>query len=417
MATLALPSGPRALNDAKLQRCINQLRPLDNSTNWLYLAREYLFLALALTGTVAFYQYRAAWGLAWAWNIPVTALAWLLVGAQQHRLATLGHEAVHYVLFRNRFLNELISDWFCMFPLLSTTQYYRPQHLGHHQFVNDPDRDPDLAQMTASGHRFQFPMSHGWFLWHCLGKQLLWPLRLVTYTFVRARYAALGDAAGPYELPGPRSRLLGVVEFGLLLFLLALYTWVGWWGSRTLLALVPVCIEILLAALYVLLPERFFRRVLIRPVVSLRWTGFSRLTHVNLLLAALAWIHHQTGAMAIFYYFVLWLVPLGTTFSLFMILRQVVQHENADGQRLTNTRIFHVGWWIRFAVFPLGMDYHLPHHLFPMIPHYRLRRLHALLLTSEDYRQHATVAEGYFLQRRQPFPTVLDLMARDPASP
>jgi fatty acid desaturase len=415
MATLVVSSPTTGLNDPKLQRGVNQLRPLDNFTNWFYLVREYVFLAATLTATVAFYQNRAAWGLAWGWNIPVMLLAWMLVGAGQHRLATLGHEAVHYTLFRNRFLNELASDWFCMFPLLSTTQFYRPQHLGHHQFVNDPIRDPDLAQMAASGHRFQFPMSHRRFLWHCLGKQLLWPLRLVIYTFVRARYAALGDAGGPYELPGPRYRLLGLVELSFVLIAFVLYTWLGRSGNSVLLLLVPLALQLVLAVFYGFLPERFFRKVLIRPVVSLRWTGFSRLTYVNCLLAALAWIHHQTGAMAIFYYFILWLVPLGTTFSLFMVLRQVVQHENADRDRLTNTRIFHVGWWIRFAVFPLGMDYHLPHHLFPMIPHYRLRRLHALLLKSEDYRRQATVAEGYFFERQPPLPTVLDLMARDPS--
>ena len=30
---------------------------------------------------------------------------------------------------------------------------------------------------------------------------------------------------------------------------------------------------------------------------------------------------------------------------------------------------------IRFAVFPMGQDYHLPHHMFCTVPHYRLRDL------------------------------------------
>src|SRR6516225_38974 len=96
MHVAALSSPTDQLNDPALQRRINQLRPLDNCTNWLYLIREYLVLAVTLGAVVIFYLNRAAWGLAWAWNIPVTLLAWLLVGASQHRLATLGHEAVHY---------------------------------------------------------------------------------------------------------------------------------------------------------------------------------------------------------------------------------------------------------------------------------------------------------------------------------
>jgi fatty acid desaturase len=138
--------------------------------------------------------------------------------------------------------------------------------------------------------------------------------------------------------------------------------------------------------------------------------SLSRLTYWNLLFTVLAWANHFTGAPTGIYFFVLWMVPLGTTFSFFMILRQVVQHENANQDRIGNTRIFHVGAFFRFAVFPLGMDYHLPHHLFPMIPHYRLRRLHALLMDNETYRREASVAEGYFLHRDTQ-PTVLDLLA------
>ena len=60
------------------------------------------------------------------------------------------------------------------------------------------------------------------------------------------------------------------------------------------------------------------------------------------------------------YYVVLWLIPLGTTFSFFMIVRQLVQHGNADQQRMTNTRVFRVAWPIAASVFPIGNDYHLP---------------------------------------------------------
>jgi fatty acid desaturase len=119
-----------------------------------------------------------------------------------------------------------------------------------------------------------------------------------------------------------------------------------------------------------------------------------------------------TGRPWALYYVLLWLVPLGTSFSFYMLLRQIVQHGNAGGGRLTNTRIFLVGRLIRWSVFPLGMDYHLPHHIFPLVPHYRLRELHELLLETEEYRKSATVVEGYFAHRRPPqYPTVLELMA------
>jgi fatty acid desaturase len=405
------------LKTPEVQHCVNALRALDNTTNWLYLAREYMFLGAVLGLALLFFQFRSEWGLSLAWTVPATLLAWILIGAGQHRLATLGHEAVHYMLFRNRLLNELVSDWFCMFPLLSSTQYYRPQHLGHHQFVNDPERDPDLTQLALSGHRFHFPMSPRRFLWECVLKQVLVPFRLIGYIFVRARYAAIGDGTGPYEVPGPRSRVLGVLEIGFLLALAGIMTALAHRGDPWLLAIVPAAIELALAAFYTALPERFFRRTLLKPIVPTRWMSLSRLTYLNLLFTGLAWLNYFTGAPWGIYFFVLWMVPLGTTFSLFMILRQIVQHENAGRDRFGNTRVFHVSAFLRFAVFPLGMDYHLPHHLFPMIPHYRLRKLHALLLTDETYRQSATVTDGYFFPMHLPHtqPTVVELLAREPA--
>src|SRR5919109_1115620 len=95
------------LNSPELLRRVNALRKPDNRTNWLYLAGEHLFLAAVVGLTIAFYHYRAAWGLAWGWNVRVTLGAILLVGAGQHRVTTLGQEASHYMLFRNRLLNEL----------------------------------------------------------------------------------------------------------------------------------------------------------------------------------------------------------------------------------------------------------------------------------------------------------------------
>ena len=66
------------------------------------------------------------------------------------------------------------------------------------------------------------------------------------------------------------------------------------------------------------------------------------------------------------------------------------------------------------AVFPIGNDYHLPHHLFPMVPHYNLRKLHALLSEKETYRQQAVLVEGYFFPRERPpvHPTVVDVMTQ-----
>jgi len=132
MASATLLPPREEIRSPEILRQVNVLRRPDNVTNWFYLAREYLFLASVIGLTIAFYHYRATWDIAAAWNIPVTLAAIVLIGAGQHRLTTLGHEASHYMLFRHRLLNELTSDLLCMFPVWSTTHHYRIQHLAHH---------------------------------------------------------------------------------------------------------------------------------------------------------------------------------------------------------------------------------------------------------------------------------------------
>jgi fatty acid desaturase len=416
MVTLTSAPTSLELNHPDVIRRVNALRQIDNVTNWLYLAREYLFLALAVGLPIAFYNCRADWGLHWAWNVPVTLVAIVLIGACQHRLTTLAHEASHYMLFRNRLLNELSSDWFCLFPMLSSTHHYRIQHLAHHQYVNDPERDPDLTQMEASGHRFDFPMPPGQFLWRCVVKQLLWFPSLIRYIRIRARYNSTGGGTGPYETKGKRSMLLILVGVLYLLGLAGTLTGLVWHGDPLLLAALPAGMLAGILTFYAVVPERLFRKTLIKPDVTPRWMTFLRVTHLTLVFTMLAWLSYLTEQPWGLYYLLLWFVPMVTTFSFFMILRQVVQHGNATRERLTNTRVFRVGWFIRFSTFPLGMDYHLPHHLFPMVPHYRIRDLHNLLLETPSYRDAATEVDGYFFHRERPpvNPTVVELMASPP---
>src|SRR5262245_57769670 len=115
-----LEPGTKSLGDAELKAHLQQLRRTDNLTNWYYFLRTYLYLFVVLGGTVTFYTHREAWGVPFWVNVPVTLLAMALVGAGQHQLSGLAHEASHHILFRGRYLNDLAGDWLCMFPLFST---------------------------------------------------------------------------------------------------------------------------------------------------------------------------------------------------------------------------------------------------------------------------------------------------------
>ncbi len=413
MATIA-STPAKTLQDPRLKEKLQELRRTDDFTNLFYLARTYAFFLLVIGGTLWFYQENAAGEWGWWWNLPVTLLAIVLVGAGQHQLTGLAHEAAHHILFKHRLLNDLASDWRCMFPLYGSTQHYRLQHLAHHQFVNDPVHDPDISQLQTSGHWLDFPLARGVFV-RTLVKQL-WVPNLVRYMRIRAKYNAIPTDKNPYLKKGWKpcktTIRIGIVY---MLALIAVLTAFVRLESPVLLALVPLSLFVAVMAFYTLIPEHMYHQSRVHPVISMRAMTLMRITYITALFCGLAWLSLLVDPWAVLYYVLLWLVPIFTSFSFFMILRQLVQHGNGDRGWLTNTRVFFVNRLINFAVFPIGQDYHLPHHLFASVPHYRLRRLHEALLDFDDYRAQAVEVEGYFLPRERPptKPTVVDVLGPD----
>lgn len=404
----------KSIQDPRLKQKMQELRRTDNLTNLWFMLRTYLFLTAVIGSTIWFYYFQADNGISFLWNIPVTLLAIVLIGAGQHQLTGLSHEAAHHILFKNRLLNDLASDWLCMFPLYSSTQHYRLQHLAHHQFVNDPLRDPDVSQLQTSGHWLDFPLAKGVFL-KTLLKQL-WIPNLIRYMRIRARYNAIPTDKNPYLKKGWKPSKLPVrVGIVYMLALIGLLTGLVRSEQPLLLTILPTACYVAVMIFYAVIPEHLYHQSRIHPVISSRSMTLMRITYITTLFSGLAWISLLLDPWAVMYYFLLWLVPIFTSFSFFMILRQLVQHGNGDRGWLTNTRIFHVNKLINFAVFPLGQDYHLPHHLFASIPHYRLKQLHEALMQCEEYRTQATVVEGYFIPPTRPpqHPTVVDVLGPD----
>ncbi|MEA3210681.1 MAG: hypothetical protein QOE70_3738 [Chthoniobacter sp.] len=398
------------LNDHDVRERIEALRPTDNCSNWLYLARAYAIITTAVTFAIWFHQWRTAQGLSVGWEGPVFLLAVIMIGASQHQLAGATHEATHHLLFRHLLLNELVSDWLCMFPLFSSTYIFRQHHLAHHQFINDPERDPDFSQLRQSGHDLDFPVSPAGFAWMLLRQLTLYPL--VKYILVRARYNSLGGVANHPYAEKERSFSVWPIRFaiGYLVVLFGGMIWATRFAASTWLAVLPAAGFLGIAGVLLAVPRDRYPVSRLRPLFSARAVLISRVAHATLLGAAIAWTQRLTGAPAWIYFFLLWIVPLFTSFSFFMILRQLIQHGNGDRGRLTNTRVFHVNPLLRYAVFPFGMDYHLPHHLHANVPHYRLHQLHALLLQSAEYREKGTVVDGYFLPRDPRRPTVVEVL-------
>jgi fatty acid desaturase len=374
---------------------INALKARDNWTNWKYLALNWGIIVATLTLSIwGEAELRAAGHSVW-WVVPIAIVTIIVIGASQHQLGGAIHEGTHFYLFKNRSLNELASDWLAAFPIYTSTHHFRLHHLSHHQFVNDPERDPNFAQAKDSGHWLDFPLTHVDMLRGFL--RLLWIPNLVSYTVARARYSALGLGSNPYGDPDRQGHWMAAAVG--VLFAVGVPTIAGVQlalgvGAATTLDTMAA-IYLATVVFYVVIPDDWFQGSRIEPVFSHRSLHLQRLTFMALVYASLTAIDLTGYQKAWGYYLLYWIVPLFTSFPVFMILREWLQHGNADRGKMTNSRVFLTGPIFNYAVMPWGMDYHLPHHLMSSVPHYNLKKLHELLLRDPEYREKGVIVEGY----------------------
>lgn len=112
--------------------------------------------------------------------------------------------------------------------------------------------------------------------------------------------------------------------------------------------------------------------------------------------AAVAALLTLTGSWTGFLLY--WAVPYFTFFFMFMYIRSVAEHfgETMDySHDLTATRTVIPVFWERWFFAPHNMNYHIEHHLYPSVPHYRLPDLSHALMANPDYAATAHVTRGY----------------------
>jgi len=418
----------RSLNDPQLNAQIHPLRFLDNHTNLIYLGIDLLTTSLVVGGTAALIHYRAEWGISWFLLVPIVIVSIFLIGACQHRFAGIGHEASHYTFLKNRVLNELLSDLLCMFPLLTTTEIYRQMHLAHHEHTNDWERDPEILNVAKSRGMDDFPMSARQFFKR-FGLALFWPPTLIRYNWDMLYVASFGNATHTYRISAAEPRyagksflncrpatFLGMAYLALMATVIGL---IGFFGTAWQLALAPVALLAAAGLVAWKLPSAWFLQSRIRPVYSTKLSGVLRLGYFTFLQTAISAVQLTTGQDIAIFFWLLWILPMATTFPYLMLIRDLVQHANADDGKLTNSRVVFCNPIIRWAMFVYGQDAHLTHHLYPAVPHYNLPALHRLLKAQNaEYAAHVVECHGLIVKRRPDAPTgieVLQLPTCEPA--
>lgn len=93
------------------------------------------------------------------WNPLLYLSAVAFIGARQHALLILMHDGTHHRLFRNRHVNDWMTELLLAWPHLVTMRSYRENHLAHHSYVNT-EKDPDWLRKKDNAE-WHFPQSAG----------------------------------------------------------------------------------------------------------------------------------------------------------------------------------------------------------------------------------------------------------------
>ncbi len=128
------------------------------------------------------------------WQPILIPLCVMIIGTRQLGLAILMHEAAHGALAKNLKLNDLLGHWLCAVPIGASLNAYRPYHLSHHRFAQQPE-DPDLvlsAPFPVSGTSLRRKMIRDLTGQTFFKQRVLLPLALL-------RKRAAKDEAHDYE--------------------------------------------------------------------------------------------------------------------------------------------------------------------------------------------------------------------------
>jgi len=122
---------------AKTER--DEFKALFKTRSYLH-ASAMVFNWMVILGLIYLHQ---AFPINWLYPVSV-----IIIGARMHALTVLMHDAAHFRFLKNRKWNDILSNLLTMYPLFTSIEKYRANHLKHHQHLNTM-QDPDwVAKLT-----------------------------------------------------------------------------------------------------------------------------------------------------------------------------------------------------------------------------------------------------------------------------
>ena len=85
-------------------------------------------------------------------------IALFVVGNRQHALSILGHDGAHYLITRNRILNDVLANVFAFWLLDANVGRYRMFHIEHHKYLGS-GLDPELHAKKKQAPLWDLPLT------------------------------------------------------------------------------------------------------------------------------------------------------------------------------------------------------------------------------------------------------------------
>lgn len=286
------------------------------------------------------------------WLLLAYPIALVVIGARQHALLILMHDATHYLAASKRGLNEWLGELLTAAPMFVSMQNYRVNHLAHHQQLNT-DADPDWVRKVHSVDErgyWIFPTNQSAIeLFSGLYK------RSIGYLVRSLKDNSTADTDTPKRpLADPSNGVQGDSVPG------DSVPGDGVPGRSR--------------------PDRIRRTR-------------------NLLYLVTILILSYAGAWG--YFLALWLAPTLLVLPMLMRLRSIAEHFALPHDHpLRESRNIQPGYLERFFLAPHNIGAHLDHHIVASVPVHNLPELHELLMECEEFRRHAHNNDGYLFGRK-----------------
>jgi len=93
------------------------------------------------------------------WNLPIFLFTVVFIGARQHALLVLGHEASHFALFKKKLRNDWAADLLLYWPMFLSVGVFRYFHQDHHRYLGtEKDKNRELWRT----HTYEGTLAEDW---------------------------------------------------------------------------------------------------------------------------------------------------------------------------------------------------------------------------------------------------------------